>query len=59
MTQTHLVSYSALGSRPTPLDRLPGTSGDDPFYRLAAAWLLSYGGNTQTAYGRDLAAWAQ
>ncbi|WP_432520578.1 tyrosine-type recombinase/integrase [Kineococcus sp. SYSU DK006] len=44
--------------RPLPLDRLPGSPGDDPFHRLAAAWLLSYGGHTQTAYRRDLTAWA-
>jgi len=44
--------------RPAPLDRLPGSSSDDPFHRIAAAWLLSYGGNTQIAYRRDLAAWA-
>ncbi|MEZ0167065.1 tyrosine-type recombinase/integrase [Kineococcus sp. LSe6-4] len=40
------------------LDRLPGSPSDDPFHRLAAAWLLSYGGHTQTAYRRDLTAWA-
>ncbi|GAB3598451.1 tyrosine recombinase XerC [Kineococcus gypseus] len=44
--------------RPAPLERLPGSSGDDPFHRIAAAWLLSYGGHTQTAYRRDLHAWA-
>lgn len=45
-------------ARTAPLDRLPGSSSDDPFHRIAAAWLLSYGGNTQTAYRRDLTAWA-
>lgn len=46
-------------TRPEPLDRLPGTPQDDPFHRLAAAWLLGYGGHTQTAYRRDLAAWVR
>src|SRR4051812_49890777 len=32
--------------RPAPLDRLPGTADDDPFLRLAAAWLVGYSVNT-------------
>jgi len=45
--------------RPAPLQRLPGSLDDDPFHRLAAAWLLGHGGHTQTAYRRDLTAWAR
>lgn len=44
--------------RPDPLDRLPGSSTDDPFLRLAAAWLLGHRTNTATAYRRDLQAWS-
>jgi len=44
--------------RPVPLERLPGTSVDDPFLRLAAAWLVGHPGNTATAYRRDLSAWS-
>jgi integrase/recombinase XerD len=44
--------------RPAPLDRLPGSAEDDPFLRLAAAWLVGYGANTATAYRRDLSAWS-
>jgi hypothetical protein len=44
--------------RPAPLDRLPGTSADDPFLRLAAAWLIGHPTHTATAYRRDLTAWA-
>jgi site-specific recombinase XerD len=44
--------------RPAPLDRLPGSSEDDPFLRLAAAWLVGHPTNTATAYRRDLTAWA-
>jgi hypothetical protein len=36
---------------PAPLDRLPGSSEDDPFLRLAAGWLL---GHPTRAYRRDL-----
>src|SRR4051812_50107150 len=46
--------------RPAPLDGLPGTSGDDPFLRLAAGWLVGHPTNTAQAYRRDLegfAAW--
>src|SRR3954467_1455477 len=44
--------------RPAPLDRLPGTADDDPFLRLAAAWLVSHPTNTAKAYRRDLESWA-
>ena len=44
--------------RPAPLERLPGTSADDPFLRLAGAWLVGHPANTATAYRRDLEAWA-
>jgi integrase/recombinase XerD len=44
--------------RPAPLDRLPGTADDDPFLRLAAAWLVGHPVNTATAYRRDLESWA-
>jgi integrase/recombinase XerD len=55
MSDVVVPTASAL---PAPLDRLPGTSDDDLFHRLATGWLLSYGGHTQTAYRRDLTAWA-
>lgn len=45
--------------RPEPLDRLPGSRNDDPFLRLAAAWLLGHPSNTATAYRRDLGSWSQ
>src|SRR3954467_3635720 len=45
--------------RPAPLDRLPGTSDDDPFLRLAACWLVGPPARTATAYRRDLEAWAK
>jgi integrase/recombinase XerD len=41
-----------------PLDRLPGNADDDPFLRLAAAWLVGYPVNTAKAYRRDLESWA-
>src|SRR4051795_3176465 len=44
--------------RPAPLDRLPGTADDDPFLRLAAAWLVGHPTNTAIAYRRDLESWA-
>src|SRR5688572_30201429 len=44
--------------RPAPLDRLPGSADDDPFLRLAAAWLVGYPVNTAKAYRRDLESWA-
>lgn len=31
---------------PTSLDRLPGSASDDPFTRLAAAFLVSYAEST-------------
>lgn len=46
------------GMRAEPLDRLPGSHDDDPFLRLAAAWLVGHPTNTATAYRRDLQAWA-
>ncbi|CCG05701.1 protein of unknown function, putative lambda integrase domain [Blastococcus saxobsidens DD2] len=45
--------------RPAPLDRLPGTPGDDPLLRLAAGWLVGHPARTATAYRRDLEAWAR
>jgi integrase/recombinase XerD len=45
-------------ARAAPLERLPGSSTDDPFLRLAAAWLIGHPTNTATAYRRDLQAWA-
>ena len=45
--------------RPAPLDRLPGSSNDDPFLRLAAAFLASHPDKTATAYRRDLEGWAR
>jgi integrase/recombinase XerD len=45
--------------RPAPLDRLPGSSNDDPFLRLAAGWLVGHPDKTATAYQRDLEAWAK
>lgn len=45
--------------RAEPLDRLPGSSTDDPFLRLAAGWLVGHPANTATAYRRDLEAWAR
>ena len=45
--------------RPGPLDRLPGSSTDDPFLRLAAGWLVGHPTNTSIAYRRDLEAWAR
>jgi integrase/recombinase XerD len=45
--------------RPAPLDRLPGTSDDDPFLRLAAGWLVGHPDKTATAYRRDLEAWVK
>ncbi len=44
--------------RQSPLDRLPGSAQEDPFLRLAAAWLMGHPTNTATAYRRDLQAWA-
>jgi site-specific recombinase XerD len=44
--------------RPTPLNRLPGSAGDDSFLRLAAGWLVGHPTNTAKAYRRDLEGWA-
>src|SRR3954465_8868008 len=56
MTATIAAPVPAV--RPAPLDRLPGTSGDDPFLRLAAGWLVGHPTNTAQAYRRDLEGWA-
>jgi site-specific recombinase XerD len=45
--------------RPKPLNRLPGSSADDPFLRLAAGWPVGHPANTATAYRRDLETWAK
>lgn len=42
---------------PTSLDRLPGSPSDDPFTRLAAAFLMSYAESTAKAYFGDLKVW--
>jgi len=55
---TAQITASAPAVRPAPLDRLPGSSTDDPFLRLAAGWLLGHPTRTATAYRRDLQAWA-
>ena len=36
--------------RPSPLDRLPAHSDDDPFLRLTAGWLVGNPDKTATAY---------
>ena len=65
VTVTSLEALKPLGGltaptmRPAPVDRLPGTSSDDPFVRLAAGWLVGHPANTATAYRRDLEAWAR
>src|SRR3954451_21486207 len=51
-------SESVPAVRPARLDRLPGTADDDPFLRLAAAWLVGHPTNTAKAYRRDLESWA-
>ena len=51
------AALTEMTSRAAPLDRLPGSRDDDPFLRLATAWLLGFGTNTATAYRRDLMAW--
>lgn len=61
MSSLELVSRSGGLARidAAGLERLPGTSGSDPFTRLAAAFLLHYPARTRTAYGSDLRLWAQ
>ncbi len=54
-----VIAAPAPGVRPAPLDRLPGSSDDDPFLRLAAGWLVGHPDKTATAYRRDLEAWAR
>jgi len=55
---------NACGSRPVPwrqegLANLPeGPGGADPFWRLAAAFLVAYPDSTAKAYLGDLKAWA-
>lgn len=39
------------------VDRLPGGAGNDPFERLAAAFLVGYPPNSARAYSGDLRAW--
>ncbi|MGY5884199.1 tyrosine-type recombinase/integrase [Modestobacter lacusdianchii] len=56
---TAAISAPVPAVRPAPLDRLPGSSEDDPFLRLAAGWLVGHPGKTATAYRRDLEAWAR
>ena len=53
-----ITAMVAATVRPEPLDRLPGSRDDDPFLRLAAAWLVGHPTNTAAAYRRDLQAWA-
>jgi site-specific recombinase XerD len=56
---TAVIDASPPAVRPAPLDRLPGSSADDPFLRLAAGWLVGHAEKTATAYRRDLEAWAK
>ena len=58
MTAVVAVTAPPLAVRPAPLERLPGLAADDPFLRLAAAWLVGHPKNTATAYRRDLDAWS-
>lgn len=44
--------------RGAAVERLPGHSGQDPFERLAAAFLVGYTTSTGRAYLADLKAWA-
>ncbi|WP_175562911.1 hypothetical protein [Geodermatophilus nigrescens] len=53
------ISVPVPAARPAPLDRLPGSSNDDPFLRLTAGWLVGRADKTATAYRRDLKAWAK
>lgn len=41
------------------IDRLPGTVSQDPYERLAVAFLLGYPAHSARAYLADLKAWAQ
>lgn len=61
MTQLEVVPRSGGLARidAAALERLPGTSGSDPFARLAAAFLLHYPARTRTAYSSDLGLWAR
>src|SRR4051794_23004698 len=56
---TAAIAAPVPAGRPAPPDRLPGTSGDDPFLRLAAGWLVGHPTNTAKAYRRDLEGWAK
>src|SRR4051812_6466012 len=55
---TAVIAALVPAVRPAPLDRLPGSSADDPFLRLAAGWLVGHPANTAKAYRRDLESWA-
>lgn len=54
-----LVLAPARQTAASAVDQLPGSSTDDPFERLATAWLLGISApRTQRAYRLDLTAWA-
>src|SRR3954453_19246516 len=55
---TVAIAASVPAVRPAPLDRLPGSPGDDPFVRLAAGWLVGHPPNTARASRPDLEGWA-
>jgi integrase/recombinase XerD len=55
---TVMIAAPAPVVRPASFERLPGSASDDPFLRLAAAWLIGHGTNTATAYRCDLQAWS-
>lgn len=58
--EAELVVLEKLLIRAEALKNLPETpGGSDPFYALAAAFLVSYPPNTAQAYTADLKAWAQ
>lgn len=67
MTNTDLVPVGPVWSgtvavatdRRHAVEVLPGDDNQDPFERLAAAFLVSYTGSTARAYLTDLKAWAQ
>lgn len=43
--------------QPAAVDRLPGRSHQDPYERLATAFLLGYGVNSAKSYAGDLRTW--
>lgn len=53
------VPPPALSSVLSPLsvDRLPGTAADDPYFRLALAFLAEYPANSARSYRADLRLW--